>query len=134
MVTSFYYSCMLSHIFAKERIDCSVDNPQRLGKKINDVSLRKGGFERVNNEWIPRAPRAPPAPPAPRVARHPVAPAPEGDISLASLSEMITQMEGRIMRCFDYVYERLDMIEYSVARLQDDDEDDDDGDGEDDEQ
>ncbi|KAK8478678.1 hypothetical protein V6N13_025215 [Hibiscus sabdariffa] len=49
------------------------------------------------------------------------------DVSLASLSELITQMEGRIKRHFDSIDERLDFLEYSVELLQDDVEDDVDG-------
>ncbi|KAK8686521.1 hypothetical protein V6N13_125545 [Hibiscus sabdariffa] len=83
-------------------------------------------FDLVNNESIPRAPRVASAPLAPRQQ---VAPILEGDISLASLSELITQMEGHIIRRFDSVDERLDILEYLVQLLQDNAEDDVDGDG-----
>ncbi|KAK8669734.1 hypothetical protein V6N13_107158 [Hibiscus sabdariffa] len=124
MVTSFYYSCVLSHIFVKEGIDCSIDIPNRLGNKINASSLSKALFDLVKKEWIPHAPRATLAPLA---ALQPVAPVLEGDVSLASLSKLITQMEGRMMCPFDLVDERVDILEYSVELLQDDAEDDVDG-------
>ncbi|KAK8556251.1 hypothetical protein V6N13_064308 [Hibiscus sabdariffa] len=89
------------------------------------VPLLRAHFDLVNNEWIPCASRAAPAPPA---SRQQVAPVLEGYVSLASLSELMTQMEGRIMRHFDSVDERLDILEYSVQLLQDDVEDDVDGD------
>ncbi|KAK8569319.1 hypothetical protein V6N12_007849 [Hibiscus sabdariffa] len=81
-------------------------------------------FDLVKKEWIPHAPRATLAPLA---ALQPVAPVLEGDVSLASLSKLITQMEGRMMCPFDLVDERVDILEYSVELLQDDAEDDVDG-------
>ncbi|KAK8593554.1 hypothetical protein V6N13_042875 [Hibiscus sabdariffa] len=92
--------------------------------KISSKHCRTGSssahFELVNNEWIPHAPRAAPTP------RQQVAPIVEGEVSLASLSELITQMEGRIMRHFDTVDASLDILEYSVQLLQDDVDGDDD--------
>ncbi|KAK9001117.1 hypothetical protein V6N11_082908 [Hibiscus sabdariffa] len=106
----------------------------------------KAHFDRINNKLIPRALREAPTPPAPRqqvapvlegdahsdlinnelipraprealTPRQQVAPVLEGDVSLASLSELITQMEGRIMRRFDSVDECLDILEYSLQLL-----------------
>ncbi|KAK9020016.1 hypothetical protein V6N11_054514 [Hibiscus sabdariffa] len=71
-------------------------------------------FDHVNNEWIPHASQAPLAPLA---ARQQVAPVLEGDVSLASLSELITLMEVHIMHHSDSVDERLDILEYSVQFL-----------------
>ncbi|KAK8613299.1 hypothetical protein V6N13_101064 [Hibiscus sabdariffa] len=84
---------------------------QMEGNKINASSLRKAHSDLINNELIPRAPREALTP------RQQVAPVLEGDVSLASLSELITQMEGRIMRRFDSVDECLDILEYSLQLL-----------------
>ncbi|KAK8554254.1 hypothetical protein V6N12_031220 [Hibiscus sabdariffa] len=73
------------------------------------------------SKWIPRAPQAAPAPPAPHQQVSSVL---EGEVSLASLSELITQMEGRIIRRLDLVDECLDILQYSVKLLQDNGEDD----------
>ncbi|KAK8632796.1 hypothetical protein V6N13_073176 [Hibiscus sabdariffa] len=66
-------------------------------------------------------PGAAPAPPAPHQQVSSVL---EGEVSLASLSELITQMEGRIIRRLDLVDECLDILQYSVKLLQDNGEDD----------
>ncbi|KAK8486894.1 hypothetical protein V6N13_073174 [Hibiscus sabdariffa] len=97
--------------------------PQHILPSSFDTCFDEPGvhFDLVNNEWIPRAPHAAPAPPAPHQQ---VASVLEGEVSLASLLELITQMEGRIMRRFDSVDECLDILEYSIKLLQDNGEDD----------
>ncbi|KAK8533841.1 hypothetical protein V6N12_047244 [Hibiscus sabdariffa] len=93
-------------------------------KKRHHTGTSSAHFDLVNNEWIPRSPQVAPAPPA---ARQPVAPVLEGDVSLGSLLELITQMEDCIMCYFDSFDEHLDIFEYSVELFQDDDKDDVDG-------
>ncbi|KAL4335679.1 hypothetical protein GQ457_07G009350 [Hibiscus cannabinus] len=52
LVKSFSYATVLSHIFLKEHIDCSVDLALPLIDPIDDKSLRKSKFHLVNHEWI----------------------------------------------------------------------------------
>ncbi|KAL4360763.1 hypothetical protein GQ457_04G020130 [Hibiscus cannabinus] len=52
LVKSFSYATVLSHIFLKEHIDCSVDLALPLTDPIDVKSLRKSKFHLVNNEWI----------------------------------------------------------------------------------
>ncbi|KAK8674769.1 hypothetical protein V6N13_032872 [Hibiscus sabdariffa] len=52
LVKSFPYGTVLSHIFLKEQIDCSVDLALPLTELIDEKSLRKCKFHLVNNEWV----------------------------------------------------------------------------------
>ncbi|KAK8681104.1 hypothetical protein V6N13_053511 [Hibiscus sabdariffa] len=52
LVKSFSYATILSHIFLKEHIDCSVDIALPLTDLIDAKSLRKSKFHLVNHEWI----------------------------------------------------------------------------------
>ncbi|KAL4271533.1 hypothetical protein GQ457_13G011730 [Hibiscus cannabinus] len=51
-VKSFVYSTILSHIFVKEGIYCSLDLECPLSHPINAKSLRKSKFQLVDGEWI----------------------------------------------------------------------------------
>ncbi|KAL4383656.1 hypothetical protein GQ457_15G017960 [Hibiscus cannabinus] len=51
-VKSFIYATVLSHIFVKEGIDCSLDLECPLTHSINAKSLRKSKFQLVDGEWI----------------------------------------------------------------------------------
>ncbi|KAK9037959.1 hypothetical protein V6N11_022855 [Hibiscus sabdariffa] len=51
-VKSFSYATVLSHIFLKEHIDCTVDLALPLTDPIDEKSLRKCKFHLVNNEWV----------------------------------------------------------------------------------
>ncbi|KAK8621081.1 hypothetical protein V6N13_067524 [Hibiscus sabdariffa] len=52
LVKSFPYGTVLSHIFLKEQIDCTVDLALPLTELIDEKSLRKCKFHLVNNEWV----------------------------------------------------------------------------------
>ncbi|KAK8573562.1 hypothetical protein V6N13_009652 [Hibiscus sabdariffa] len=52
LVKSFPYGTVLSHIFLKEQIDCSMDLALPLTELIDEKSLRKCKFHLVNNEWV----------------------------------------------------------------------------------
>ncbi|KAK9011528.1 hypothetical protein V6N11_044376 [Hibiscus sabdariffa] len=52
LVKSFSYATVISHIFLKEHIDCSVDLALPLTDPIDAKSLRKSKFHLVNHEWI----------------------------------------------------------------------------------
>ncbi|KAL4361454.1 hypothetical protein GQ457_04G026280 [Hibiscus cannabinus] len=51
-VKSFTYATVLSHIFIKECIDCSLDLECPLTHTINAKSLRKSKFQFINGEWV----------------------------------------------------------------------------------
>ncbi|KAK8663836.1 hypothetical protein V6N13_083641 [Hibiscus sabdariffa] len=52
LVKSLPYGTVLSHIFLKEQIDCTVDLALPLTELIDEKSLRKCKFHLVNNEWV----------------------------------------------------------------------------------
>ncbi|KAL4352015.1 hypothetical protein GQ457_06G012570 [Hibiscus cannabinus] len=52
LVKSFPYGTVLSHIFLKEEIHCSMDLALPLTELIDEKSLRKCKFHLVNNEWV----------------------------------------------------------------------------------